>query len=57
MSFNNVESYEGILAETYDMRFSDETFDDTEFYKQMIKEIPGAALELGCGTGRLLKLK
>lgn len=54
MSFNNVESYEGILAETYDMRFSGETFDDTEFYKQMIKEIPGAALELGCGTGRLL---
>lgn len=54
MSFNNVKSYEGIVAETYDMRFSGSAFDDSEFFKQMITEIPGAALELGCGTGRLL---
>lgn len=53
MMFNNVESYEGILAETYDMRTGNAS-DDSEFFKKMITEVPGVALEIGCGTGRLL---
>lgn len=47
-------SYQGIVAETYDIWFSGDTFDDTDFYKELIQELPGAALEIGCGTGRLL---
>ncbi|WP_028563455.1 class I SAM-dependent methyltransferase [Paenibacillus pinihumi] len=54
MSFNKVETYEGILAETYDMRFAGNEAHDHEFFRQLILEVPGAALELGCGTGRLL---
>ncbi|QHW30919.1 methyltransferase domain-containing protein [Paenibacillus rhizovicinus] len=54
MSMNTVDTYEGILAETYDMRFGGNQHDEVEFYKHMINEVPGKALELGCGTGRLL---
>lgn len=47
-------SYQGVVADTYDIWFSGDTFYDTEFYKKLINEVPGIALEIGCGTGRLL---
>ncbi len=47
-------SYEGIVADTYDIWFSGDRFDDTDFYYKLITEVPGLALEIGCGTGRLL---
>jgi SAM-dependent methyltransferase len=47
-------NYQGIVAESYDLWFPGETFEDTEFYKGIIAKNPGAALEVGCGTGRLL---
>jgi SAM-dependent methyltransferase len=47
-------SYQGIVAESYDIWFSGDKFDDTDFYKKLINELPGAVLEIGCGTGRLL---
>jgi SAM-dependent methyltransferase len=47
-------NYHGIVAESYDLWFPGEAFEDTEFYKGMITSNPGLALEVGCGTGRLL---
>ncbi|MEF3310468.1 class I SAM-dependent methyltransferase [Paenibacillus sp. GYB004] len=47
-------SYEGIVADTYDIWFSGDRFFDTDFYKKLLDEVPGIALEIGCGTGRLL---
>jgi SAM-dependent methyltransferase len=47
-------SYQGIVASTYDIWFSGNHFFDTDFYKKLMDEVPGAALEIGCGTGRLL---
>jgi ubiquinone/menaquinone biosynthesis C-methylase UbiE len=47
-------NYQGIVAESYDLWFPGETFEDTEFYKEMMAKTPGPALEVGCGTGRLL---
>jgi ubiquinone/menaquinone biosynthesis C-methylase UbiE len=47
-------SYQGIVAESYDIWFSGDKFDDMEFYKKLIKKFPGVALEIGCGTGRLI---
>ncbi|MBM7563889.1 class I SAM-dependent methyltransferase [Paenibacillus sacheonensis] len=53
MAFNQG-TYQGIVASTYDIWFSGDRFDDTDFYKKFMDEVPGAALEIGCGTGRLL---
>ncbi|MBW7475487.1 class I SAM-dependent methyltransferase [Paenibacillus oenotherae] len=50
----NSGSYEGIIADTYDIWFSGDSFEDTDFYEKMLTEVPGRALEIGCGTGRLL---
>ncbi|MFF2885755.1 class I SAM-dependent methyltransferase [Paenibacillus sp. NPDC057967] len=47
-------SYEGIVADTYDIWFPGESFEDTAFYEACMREAPGLALEIGCGTGRLL---
>ena len=47
-------NYYGIVAESYDLWFPGEEFEDTDFYRRMIQEAPGPALEVGCGTGRLL---
>ncbi|XEC96678.1 class I SAM-dependent methyltransferase [Paenibacillus tarimensis] len=47
-------SYQGIVASTYDIWFAGDHFFDTDFYKKLMAEVPGAALEIGCGTGRLL---
>lgn len=46
--------YYGIVAESYDLWFPGEEFEDYEFYRRMIEAAPGPALEVGCGTGRLL---
>ena len=46
--------YSGLAADTYDLWFGEEPFWDQAFFFQRIKENGGAALELACGTGRLL---
>jgi ubiquinone/menaquinone biosynthesis C-methylase UbiE len=50
----NINGYKGIVSESYDIWFAGDTFDDTAFFRKLIEEVPGAALEIGCGTGRLL---
>ncbi|MFD0590111.1 class I SAM-dependent methyltransferase [Paenibacillus sp. GCM10027627] len=47
-------AYEGIVADTYDLWFAGDSFEDTAFYEECMREVPGLALEIGCGTGRLL---
>src|SRR3712207_1732273 len=46
--------YSGLAAETYDLWFGDEPFWDQNFFFYRITRNGGAALELACGTGRLL---
>ncbi len=46
--------YYGIVAESYDLWFPGPEFEDSDFYRRMIEAVPGPALEIGCGTGRLL---
>jgi SAM-dependent methyltransferase len=46
--------YSGLAAETYDLWFGDEPFWDQAFFFESITSNGGAALELACGTGRLL---
>lgn len=46
--------YSGLAAETYDLWFGDEPFWDQAFFFASITRNGGAALELACGTGRLL---
>ncbi len=46
--------YYGIVAESYDLWFPGTDFEDSNFYRRMIEAVPGPALEVGCGTGRLL---
>ncbi len=50
----NDANYYDIAAQTYDVWFPDEAYEDIEFYRQMMSKVPGPALEVGCGTGRLL---
>ena len=46
--------YSGLAADTYDLWFGDEPFWDQQFFRDRIVQNAGAALELACGTGRLL---
>lgn len=46
--------YSGIAAETYDLWFGHEPFWDQDFFFNRISRNGGPALELACGTGRLL---
>jgi SAM-dependent methyltransferase len=48
------EAYSGILADLYDLWASRWIDYDTAAYQRAMQEVPGRALELGCGTGRLL---
>src|SRR5215831_10599804 len=47
--------YEGLVAEMYDVCLPHDADDpDVDTYRRFIERNPGPALELGCGTGRLL---
>jgi SAM-dependent methyltransferase len=46
--------YRGLAAEAYDLWFGDEPYDDQRFFQRKISEAGGPALEIACGTGRLL---
>lgn len=54
MDLNLSESYDGIAAEMWDDMGGDTPGADFEFYARKIKELPGAALDLTCGSGRHL---
>jgi ubiquinone/menaquinone biosynthesis C-methylase UbiE len=46
--------YHGLAAESYDLWFGDEPYKDQAFFQRKIAEAGGPALEIACGTGRLL---
>ena len=46
--------YRGLAAECYDLWFGDEPFWDQAFFHDRIRHNSGMALEIACGTGRLL---
>ena len=51
---NLSESYDGIAAEMWDYMGGDTPGADFEFYARKIKEQPGLALDLTCGSGKHL---
>lgn len=51
---NLSESYDGIAAEMWDEMGGDTPGADFEFYARKIKDRPGAALDLTCGSGKHL---
>lgn len=51
---NLSESYDGIAAEMWDYMGGDTPGADFEFYARKIKERPGRALDLTCGSGKHL---
>jgi SAM-dependent methyltransferase len=46
--------YDGIVAAAYDHYFGVEPYWDQRFYAERLHAVGGRALELACGTGRLL---
>ena len=46
--------YSGLFAEVYDLLISNETIGDADFFRAVIRDRGEPALEIGCGTGRLL---
>ena len=46
--------YRGLAAECYDLWFGEEPFWDQAFFHQRLTRNGGTALEIACGTGRLL---
>lgn len=46
--------YRGLPAEVYDLWFGTEPFEDQHFFQSRLREAGGTALEVACGTGRLL---
>lgn len=46
--------YSGVVAAAYDAFFGGEPFWDQPLYEQRLRANGGRALEIGCGTGRLL---
>ncbi len=46
--------YRGLAAECYDLWFGAEPFWDQAFFHQRLCRNGGVALEIACGTGRLL---
>jgi len=53
-ALNLSESYDGIAAEMWDHMGGDSHGPDVDFYARKIKENPGQALNLTCGSGRHL---
>jgi SAM-dependent methyltransferase len=47
-------SYTGLSAASYDLWFGDGGFEDVDFFRDAIRDGGEPALELACGTGRLL---
>ena len=43
---------EAVLAEIYDLEH-DEITEDLAFYREWARRVPGAVIDLGCGSGRL----
>lgn len=52
----NVWDYSGIVAAAYDLYFGGEPYWDQRFYEERLRANGGRALEIACGTGRLLLL-
>lgn len=46
--------YTGLSAQCYDLWFGEEPFVDQAFFKRHLTDAGGPALEVACGTGRLL---
>jgi hypothetical protein len=46
--------YRGLAADCYNLWFGDEPFWDQAFFHDRIRRNGGVALEMACGTGRLL---
>src|SRR5207237_10310042 len=46
--------WNGLAAEFSDLMGGDEAGSDCEYYRRIIQKNGGAALDVGCGTGRLL---
>lgn len=46
--------YRGLVASAYDLFISEDELGDREFFRQAIERYGQPALEIGCGTGRLL---
>lgn len=51
---HTVWSYDGVVAAAYDEFFGNEPYWDQRYYEQRLRACGGRALELACGTGRLL---
>ena len=51
---NQTMTWTGIAAETWDASGGDEPQWDHDFFRNVLEENPGLALDVGCGTGRLL---
>ena len=47
-------AYTGIVAETYDVLVTNDAIGDAEYFRTVIRDGGEPALEVGCGTGRLL---
>ena len=47
-------AYTGIVAETYDLLVTNDAIGDAEYFRAVIRDRGEPALEIGCGTGRLL---
>jgi SAM-dependent methyltransferase len=47
-------TYAGIVAETYDLLVTTDAIGDADYFRAVIRDHGEPALELGCGTGRLL---
>ena len=57
MNRSDAENYHGLMAESYDLFRGDDSVEEAPwfgFYRRRLEERPGLALELGCGTGRIL---
>ncbi len=53
MNKTTVQAFTGLIAELYDELFS-YSEDEYDFYRHFLTQLPGPALELGCGTGQFL---